>query len=76
MTTSGVYNLETSLNELLAETADILQIGADGETLSGDFRVRATRTLNLMLKAWEGSGHSLVDSRHWNAVSDYRAKLV
>ncbi len=54
MATSGNYNLETNLNQLLAESADILQIGADGESLSGDFKTRATNTLNFMLKAWEG----------------------
>ena len=54
MTTSGRFNLSTTLNELLEETADILQIGADGEPLSGDFLVRARKTLNFMLKAFEG----------------------
>lgn len=39
---------------MLTETADILQIGADGETLSGDFLVRGRKTLNFMLKAFEG----------------------
>lgn len=31
-----------------------MQVGADGETLSGDFLVRSMKTLNFMLKAWEG----------------------
>ena len=56
MATSGTYSLATSLNELLEESFDLLQIGQDGETLSGDMLQRGRRTLNFMLKAWEGQG--------------------
>ncbi len=56
MATSDTYDLELTLNELLTESFDHLQIGADGETLSGDMLVRGRKTLNIMLKAWEGQG--------------------
>ena len=56
MATSGTYNLSTTLNELLEESFDLLQVGADGETLSGNEYSRGKKTLNFMLKAWEGQG--------------------
>ena len=56
MATSGTYNLSLTLNEILEETFDQLQIGADGESLSGDMKNRGKKTLNIMLKAWEGQG--------------------
>lgn len=56
MTTSGVYTYEPTLNEVLAQAYYALQIGMDGETLSGDFYNTARPLLNAMLKAWEGQG--------------------
>lgn len=56
MTTSGVYTYEPSLNDILGQSYDALQIGQDGETLTGDFYNRARPILNSMLKAWEGQG--------------------
>jgi len=56
MTTSGTYTYEPSLNDILGQSYDALQIGQDGETLTGDFYNRARPILNSMLKAWEGQG--------------------
>lgn len=56
MSTSGIYTLSKTLNEVAAEAFDILQIGADGETLSGDMIGRAKTSLNLMLKEWQTQG--------------------
>lgn len=56
MTTSGVYTLSQTLNETASEAFDILQIAADGETLSGDMIGRAKKSLNLMLKEWQTQG--------------------
>lgn len=56
MATSGIYNLSYTLNEILEESFDHLQIGQDGESLSGDMLNRGKKTLNIMLKAWENQG--------------------
>lgn len=56
MAVSGVYTLDLTLNEVLIETFDRLQIGADGETLDGDMQQRGKRALNLMIKEWEQQG--------------------
>ena len=56
MAASGIYTLSKTLNEVAAEAFDILQIGADGETLDGDMIGRAKTSLNLMLKEWQTQG--------------------
>lgn len=56
MATSGVYNLQLELNELLFEAFKVIQVAADGESLSGDMLSRGRNALNIMLKAWEGQG--------------------
>jgi len=56
MSTSGTYRHVVNFNEIAEEALDLLQIGGDGETLSGDMQQRARRTTNFMLKAWEGQG--------------------
>jgi len=56
MALSGVYRLTTTFNDIAEEALDILQVGQDGETLSGDLLVRARKTANFMLKAWTGQG--------------------
>lgn len=56
MATSGEFSLNMTMDELIEEAYDHLQIGQEGETLTGNFYNRARRTLNLMLKAWEGQG--------------------
>ncbi len=56
MATSGIYRHIVTFDDITEEALDILQIGADGETLSGDMQVRSRKTMNFMLKAWEGQG--------------------
>ena len=59
MTTSGVYTYSPTFNEAASEVFDILQIGADGETLSGDMISRFGKSANLVLKEWETSAPHL-----------------
>ena len=56
MATSGIYNLSYTLNEILEEAFQQLQIASDGESLSGDMFNKGKRALNIMLKAWENQG--------------------
>lgn len=56
MAVSGVYTFDLTLNEIIEDAFDRLQIGADGETLTGDMQKRAKRSLNLMIKEWEQQG--------------------
>lgn len=56
MATSGVYTLGKTLNQLAEETFDILQIGADGETLDGNMIGRFKSSANLLLKEWQTQG--------------------
>ncbi len=56
MTTSGTYRLTVNFNDIAEEALDLLQIGQDGETLSGDSLVRSRKTANFMIKAWQGQG--------------------
>lgn len=56
MTTSGIYDLALSLNEVASEAFDILGQGVDGETLSGNQFSRAKKSANLMLKEWQTQG--------------------
>jgi hypothetical protein len=56
MSTSGIYTLSKNLNQLAEETFDVLQIGSDGETLSGDMIGRFKSSANLLLKEWQTQG--------------------
>jgi hypothetical protein len=56
MSTSGSYRLLSTFNDLAEEAYDIIQLGADGETLSGDMLVRARKSCNFMLKSWAAQG--------------------
>lgn len=59
MALSADYTLDLTLNDLIEESYDQLQVGADGETLTGDMFLRAKKTLNFMLKSWEALGSFL-----------------
>lgn len=64
MALSGEVTLTTTLNEMLTEAYDLLQIGQDGETLNGDLLGRAKRTANMMIAEWEAqSTHLWVSKR-------------
>ena len=56
MPTSGIYRLGSTFNEIAEESLDVLQIGADGETLDGNMVERCRKSANFMLKAWAGQG--------------------
>lgn len=56
MTTSGVYTLSRTLNQLAEEAFDVLQVGSDGETLTGDMISRFKSSANLVLKEWQAQG--------------------
>jgi hypothetical protein len=56
MSTSGIYRLGSTFNDIAEEALDILQLGEDGETLDGDMVERCRKTANFMLKAWAGQG--------------------
>ena len=56
MSTSGIYTLSKTTNQFAEEAFDILQIGADGETLSGDMIGRFKASANLLLKEWQTQG--------------------
>jgi len=56
MTVSGIFALDLTLNEILIDAFDRLQIGADGETLDGDMFDRGRLAANLLLKHWEQQG--------------------
>lgn len=56
MAASGIYTLSKTTNQLAEEAFDILQIGADGETLGGDMIGRFKASANLMLKEWQTQG--------------------
>jgi hypothetical protein len=56
MATSGIYTLSKTTNQLAEETFDIMQIGADGETLGGDAIGRFKASANLLLKEWQSQG--------------------
>ncbi len=44
------------MNEAIEEAFDLIQVGQDGETLSGDMQKRAKSSLNFMIKEWEAQG--------------------
>jgi len=56
VSTSGVYTLSKTTNQLAEEAFDIMQIGADGETLGGNEVGRFKASANLLLKEWQAQG--------------------
>lgn len=59
MTTSGTYVLSYTVNEIIEEAFDLLQIAQDGETLSGDMVSRGKKALNMLIKTWQAQGAHL-----------------
>lgn len=53
---SDVYNLDLTLNDVIFEAYDLLQVAADGETIIGGLFNRARDSVNIMLKLWESQG--------------------
>ncbi len=56
MALSNDYTLDLTLNDVIEEAFDIIQVGADGETFDGNNFTRGRRSLNLMIKTWEAQG--------------------
>ncbi len=56
MTTSGKYTYSLTLNQILEESFDILQVVGDGETLSGEMRSRGRQSFNLLIKEYQQLG--------------------
>lgn len=56
MATSGIYRHVVTFDDIAEEAFDILQIGQDGDTFGGNEQVRSRKSMNFMLKAWEGQG--------------------
>lgn len=57
MTTSGSVNFSLTTNQIIEEAFDICGVGSEGEAISADQYARARRSLNLMVKAMQASGH-------------------
>lgn len=53
---SDEYRLDLTLNDVIFEAYDLLQVAADGETIVGGLFNRARDSLNIMLKLWETQG--------------------
>jgi hypothetical protein len=56
MSTSGNYTLSYNTNQIIEEAFDLLQIGADGDSVTGDMYRRGKKSINIMLKKWEQQG--------------------
>jgi len=56
MATSGVYAFDLTLSDVAERAYASLQIGQDGETLSGSFYNTARDFINMMIKEWENQG--------------------
>lgn len=56
MSTSGVYAFDLTLGDVCERAYASLQIGQDGETLSGGFYNTARDFINMMIKEWENQG--------------------
>ena len=56
MTVSNEFALNLTLNDVIAESYELLQTIGDGESISGGLFTRAQKSLNIMLKLWETQG--------------------
>lgn len=57
MTTSGSVNYALTTNQIIDEAFAICGVASEGEAVSADQYFQATRTLNMMVKAWSASDH-------------------
>ncbi len=53
---SEVFALDLTVNDVVFEAYDLLQVASDGETITGGLFTRARDSLNIMLKLWESQG--------------------
>jgi len=59
MSTSGVYRLAPTFNDIAEEALDLLQMGEDGETLDGNMLERCRKSFNFMIDSFAGQGMHL-----------------
>lgn len=59
MTTSGSVDFNPNKNQAIKEAYELIGIGMEGESLSAEDYSSASRTLNIMLKAWQSDGLQL-----------------
>lgn len=57
MAVSGSTDFNLVTNEIIEEACDLCGIGSEGEAISADIYARATRSLNLIVKAWSAGDH-------------------
>lgn len=53
---SNEFLLDLTLNDVIFESYDLLQVASDGEPIIGGLFNRARSSLNIMLKLWESQG--------------------
>ncbi len=56
MATSGVYDLTLQFGDIVSEALDIIQVAADGESVSGNLEQRSIRTFNVLSSEWQSQG--------------------
>lgn len=56
MATSGITRLDLTVNKIIYEAYDLLQVATDGEPIDGDLSNRALASLQILLKLWETQG--------------------
>ena len=59
MAASGIYTLAKTVNEAAQDSFDLLQVGGDGESLSGNMIADFKKWGNLILKEWQSQGMHL-----------------
>ena len=59
MSTSGSVDFNPNKNELIEEAYELIGIGMEGESLSAEDYSSASRTFNIMAKAWQADGLQL-----------------
>ncbi len=53
---SGVFKLDLTLNDIIFEAYDTLQVATDGEDTTGGLFNRARRSVQMLMKLWESQG--------------------
>ena len=59
MPTSGIDDYRTSSIEIITEALELLGVLGEGESPTDDQTISSQRTLNMMVKSWQGKGLNL-----------------
>ena len=59
MATSGSINFLVTSNDIITDALEILGVLGEGESPTADQTTSSQRTLNMMVKAWQGEGLNL-----------------